>query len=184
MSKKFTPIPVHSQQDLESSVAQTVQLKLQVTARQAHLEGKIAQLQKFYADDILPITREIESREAGIYVYCAANRSSIFPGAKKSIDTLVATIGFRRSPPHVGKTSSRDTWATIAQRLLSLDWGSIYVRDSEPEVDKEALIKARANLTPADLAAVGITIDSDETFYIDPHADLAPSSVASVPSVP
>ncbi len=184
MSKKFTPIPVHSTQALESSVAETVRLKLAVTQLQAEMQQTIAATQALFADRILPPSREIESREAGIYVYCADNRPTLFPAGKKSLDTLVATIGFRTTPPRVEKTSSKDKWATIAQRLLTLDWGNLFVRDPEPEVDKDAILAARSRLTPKQLAAAGITITSDEHFFIDPHADLAPASVASIPPAP
>jgi hypothetical protein len=100
----------------------------------------------------------------------------LFP-EKKSIDLLLATVGFETTPPRVEKTRSKDTYGKCALMLATLPWGEAYIRYPEPEVNKEKLIADRAILTPEQLRDAGLQIAQDENFFIRPRSDVAEATV-------
>ncbi|MGN6385724.1 MAG: host-nuclease inhibitor Gam family protein [Verrucomicrobiota bacterium] len=178
MSKreKIVPCIITSREGLESTVADVVRLKLEHVKRQAAMEAEIAEVQKRHQEGLLSVAKQIEIKEAGIYVFCQQHRKTLFP-EKKSIDLLLAVVGFRDNPPSVGKLANKDTWPVIATRLASLDWGQKYVTYADPEVNKKQILLDRSELTPEQLKAAGIKIDQDENFYIEPKSEVADASV-------
>lgn len=174
--QKLEPIIITSRQSLESVVADVVRLKIEHTEATAAMEKEIAEVQKRHQDGLLSISRQIEAKEAGVFVYCQKNRAELFPD-KKSIDLLLATVGFETTPPRVEKANSKDTFPKIGLRLESLDWGVAYVRYPEPEVNREKILADRLTLTPDQLREAGLKIEQDENFFIRPNSAVAQQSV-------
>ena len=133
-------------------------------------------MQERRQEQMLALAKRIEVREAGVFVYCQQHRAQLFPD-KKSIDFLLATVGYRTEPPSVEKCFRRDTWSAIAQRLEALPWGSRYVNIPEPEVDKKALLADREKLSAEQLSEAGIRFEQDEQFYITPKSEVAARTV-------
>lgn len=177
MSKKqnCTPPVITSREAMESVVADIVRLKLERIGRQAIMEAEMAAATKRHEPGILDLDKQIEVKEAGVYLYCTKNRATLFEKAK-SIETLLATVGFEFNPHTVEKKRKADTWSAIAKRLLGLDWGAPYVAEADPAVDKNALRNDRARLTKEQLAEAGIEIVQEEQFYIRPKSNIAEQS--------
>jgi phage host-nuclease inhibitor protein Gam len=178
MSKKKNGLVclIPSREALDATVSEIATLKLQYAAAKAALELEIAAARDRRQGQLLALAGQIESREAGVFLYCQKHRAELFPG-KKSFDLPVATVGYRTEPPSVEKCSKKDTWRTIARRLEDLDWGCFYLTTPDPEVDKKALLADRARLAAAQLSAVGIVFQQDEVFYITPKSTVATKSV-------
>jgi phage host-nuclease inhibitor protein Gam len=178
MSKKEKVLtcPVLSRESLDAVVAEVATLKLQYAAAKAALELEIASVQERRQQHLLALGKQIESREAGVFIYCQQHRSELFPD-KKSIDLLLATVGYRTEPPSVEKCSKKDNWSAIAKRLEALDWGAPYITTPDPEVDKKALLADRDRLTAEQLSQAGIRFEQDEFFYITPKSDVAEKTV-------
>jgi phage host-nuclease inhibitor protein Gam len=178
MSKreKTQIIPIVSREALDAAVAEVATLKIQYAAAKADMELAIARVQERHQEQILALGQRIEIREAGVFVYCQQHRAQLFPD-KKSIDFLLATVGFRTEPPSVEKSSRRDTWTAIAQRLEALQWGARYVNTPEPEVDKKALLADREKLSLEQLSEAGLRFEQDELFYITPKSEVAARTV-------
>jgi phage host-nuclease inhibitor protein Gam len=174
--QKLEPCIIHSRAALETVVADVVKLKLEHTLATAAMEQEIAEIQKRHQENFLGIGRQIEAREAGIFVYCQKNRAALFP-EKKSLDLLLATVGFELTPPRVEKISGKDTFGKIGLRLENLDWGTAYVRYPDPEVNKEKILADRAQLKPDQLQEAGLKIEQDENFFIRPKSDIAEQTV-------
>jgi len=174
--QKLEPCIITSRQALEAVVADVVKLKLEHAEYVARMEQDIAAVQKRYQDALLPHIRQIESKEAGVFVYCQKHRTELFP-EKKSLDLLLATVGFEMTPPRVEKRCGKDTFGKIAMRLANLPWGDSYIRYGEPEVNKEKVLSDRASLTPEQLQEVGLKIEQDENFFIRPKSEVAEQSV-------
>lgn len=173
---KPEPVIVTSRQGLEAVVADVVKLKLEHTLATASMEREIADVQKRHQENLLAIARQIEAKEAGVYVYCQKHRTELFP-EKKSLDLLLATIGFETTPPRVEKTNSKDTFGKIGLRLESLDWGAAYVRYPDPEPNKERILADRTQLSADQLREAGIKIEQDENFFIRPKSSVAEQTV-------
>jgi hypothetical protein len=119
--QKLEPCIINSRQALEGVVADVIKLKLEHTLATASMEREIADVQKRHQDLLLNLARQIEAKEAGVFVYCQQHRSQLFP-EKKSLDLLLASVGFETTPPRVEKVNSKDTFGKIGLRLESLDW--------------------------------------------------------------
>jgi phage host-nuclease inhibitor protein Gam len=178
MSKKekISTIPIISREALDAAVAEVATLKLQYAAAKADMELEMARVQERHQPQMLALGKRIEIGAAGVFVYCQQHRSQLFP-EKKSIDFLLATIGFRTEPPSVEKSSRKDTWSAIAQRLEASDWGARYITRPEPEVDKKALLADREKLNIEQLSQAGIRFEQDELFYITPISKVAARTV-------
>ena len=90
---------------------------------------------------------------------------------RQSLALTHAAIGFRISPPRVDRASRKWTWAAIAQKLGEFGWGRRYLRQPALEVNKEALLADRAELSPAELRQAGLRIVQEERFFIAPHRE-------------
>lgn len=174
--EKFTPCIVTSREGLEATVADIVSLKLDYAEKNVAMEKEIADVQKKHQDGMLAVARQIETKEAGVYIYCKQNRKELF-SEKKSLDMLLAVVGFRTEPHSVEMAAKKDKWAAVAKRLEALDWGQAYLTTPAPEVNKRALLSDREKLTAEQLDAAGIKFDQDEIFYIEPKSEVAEKSV-------
>jgi len=175
--EKIIAVALLSREAMEATVADIVKLKLDHAQKTAAMEKEIAEVHKKHQDGILELCRQLESKEASVYTFCQRHRAELFPD-KKSIDLLLAEVGFELTPHRVEKKSSKDTWGSIARRLQALDWaGEKYVREGDPEVDKQTLLKDREALTPEQLAEAGIKFDQDENFFIRPKSNVAAQTV-------
>jgi phage host-nuclease inhibitor protein Gam len=174
--EKIQSVPIISREALDVAVAEAATLKIQYAAAKAAMELEIARVQERHQAHMLALGKQIEVREAGVFVYCQQHRAQLFPD-KKSIDFLLATVGFRTEPPSVEKGCRKDTWTAIAQRLEALPWGSRYVNMPEPEVDKKALLADRDKLSLEQLSEAGLRFEQDEIFYITPKSEVAARTV-------
>jgi phage host-nuclease inhibitor protein Gam len=173
---KLEPCIISSRAALQAVVADVVKLKIEQTQATAAMEQEIAEVQKRHQENLIGLGRQIEAREAGVFVYCQKNRFALFP-EKKSLDLLLATVGFELTPPRVDKIRGKDTFGKIGLRLENLDWGAAYVRYPDPEVNKEKILADRAKLKPEQLEEAGLTIEQDENFFIRPKSDALEQSV-------
>jgi phage host-nuclease inhibitor protein Gam len=169
-------IPILSCESLEVAVAEVATLKIHFAAAKADMELEIAHVQERRQEKMLSLGKQIEIREAGVFIYCQQHRAQLFPD-KKSLDFLLATVGFRTEPPSVEKSSRKDTWTAIARCLETSHWGSRYVNTPEPEVDKKALLADREKLSLDQLSEAGIRFEQDELFYITPNSEVASRTV-------
>jgi phage host-nuclease inhibitor protein Gam len=170
--KKFVPITVSTPEGLEAAVADYVKLKLEHAAAKAALELAIANVQADHQERIADLGEAIDERFCGIQAFCEANRAALFPPDRKSLDYIMAEVGFRKNPPSVETRRKSITFAKAAKLLLGLEWGKLFVRYGEPALDKQALIAARSRLTDEQLSAVGLEICQEEEFFVAPKSEI------------
>lgn len=175
---KIKPVLIHSREGFQGVVSEIVAAKLSAAALQVEMEQEIAQIQKRYQGDMDEISREIQAKEAGVHVWAVQNPKEF--GERRSIELTQAIVGFRTCPPAVEKIRSRDTWGDIAQRLASVNDGEFigenYLRYKDPEVDKTSLIADRESIPERALKTIGIRIEQDEVFFIEPKSEVAGKS--------
>jgi phage host-nuclease inhibitor protein Gam len=168
MTKKLRVLPmaIKSAEALEAAVAQYVRLKLEKAEKEIKIEQEKAEIDAKHQSALVEMNDAIEAVEIAAEVYCERH-PEIF-GEAKSIDLVLAKIGYRTNPPKVEKNRGKEKWELIAARLLSTDWGEKYIRYPDPEVNKEALIADRAVLTEDQLEDAGVSVVQEETFFIEP----------------
>lgn len=185
--KKHQPISVaalvlNSEDAMIGTLNRYVELKLQLAAAHANHEKEVAALNSAFDSAVQSERQELAVLESSVQLYAVRYRKDLFPGDKKSRDFANARIGFRTNPPSVGKRISKDTFPAIAMRLDETDWGKAYIEWS-PSIDKEALLRDRAQIPEEDLAAVGLRFDQDEFFFIEPTSEAIERSKATVEEI-
>lgn len=132
----------------------------------AETDAAILAARERHAAQIDAIDAEIKTQSALVQAWAEANPQEF--GNRKSIDFPAGKVGFRTGTPKV-KTLAGWTFARVLEKLNSLTWGRAFVRVKE-EIDKESLIAAhsQANLAPGELREIGVRIDQDEAFFIEP----------------
>ena len=177
MKTKIIHSIIHSREQLETAAGELAQLKLEHACVTTAMEMEVAAAQKRHQPRLQSLAQQIESREAGLQSYCQREKGALF-ALKKSLDLMLATVGFRTSPPRVEKLDARESWCVIARRLAKLDWGRDYLHLPAPEVNKERLLAHRARLTPEQLHEAGIKFEQGENFYLEIRSEVvAPVSV-------
>ena len=182
------PAILHTREAMEAEATAYAKLKLRHVELLTRVEQKKLRVDQEHELELNQLVLDIELKFAAVQNYCATHRRELLPDerARKSFDTLTAVIGFRDTPPAVEKNRAKETWGTIALRLYSLCFTgknaagvetllldcSRYVRDSAPEVNKEALLADRAVLTEDQLQAMGLKFTTEEHFYITPKSNL------------
>ncbi len=178
--------PVASPAGMEALVAEITALQVE----QAGLAARMAELtvasERALAAQLRPlqlqaetIARRVKTRLAKVEVFVTTHRDDLLPDRRKSFELPTAIVGFTLSTKaKVVLANDGDDWTSAAHRLEALAWGEPYVRNPEPEVDKEALIASRASLTPVQLAAAGLRIEQGEKFYVQPKSQIAAAAKA------
>jgi phage host-nuclease inhibitor protein Gam len=171
--KTVTPhLVLATEEALIGAINRHAELALVLKEEDAAHETKVAALNTEHTDATQERRDELARLESSIHLYATTNRETLFPGEKKSKEYPNAIIGFRLGNHSVGTIIPKETQATIALRLDALEWGEPYVKWT-PAMDKDALLRDRLVLTPAQLAQAGIKFEQAERFFIDPAASSA-----------
>lgn len=149
----------------------------------AEIELQCAKIREKYQDKIAELSKsKIESFDV-LQSFATENQSELFT-KKKSLDMAHGTIGFRTGTPKL-KTLKGFTWASalqLAKKFLPMT----YIRQTE-EIAKDKLLADRdlkevaVYDTPTGdprevtireaMAACGIQVVQDETFYVEPKGE-------------
>lgn len=135
----------------------------------AKMDMEITRIRERYADLLAEL--QAKKDEAFDTLQCFAENNRDVFGKKKSLEMAHGVIGFRTGTPKL-KTLKGYTWASVLA-LVKVHLPA-YVRTVE-EVAKDRLLSDREEpATAAKFADVGIYVDQDETFYIEPKKEEVP----------
>lgn len=177
---KIKPAILHTREGMEAEITDYLRLQLKHKALTAEMEAEKLAVEKRFQDRLNGLGRDIEAKFAAVQNFCVLHRPELLTGDKKSFETVNATVRFYFTPFSVEKRG-KETFGALAKRLLGLvftDKNQVvldcaqFVRDPEPELDKNALLAARANLTEEQLKAMGLRFGQEEIFAIEPKSEL------------
>ena len=157
----------------------------QIQKINAEIELQCAKIREKYADKLATLGAEKDSAFDVLQSFATENQAELFT-KKKSLDMAHGTIGFRTGTPKL-KTLKGFTWASalqLAKKFLPFT----YIRQTE-EIAKDRLLADRdlkevaVYDTPTGdprevtmreaMAACGIQVVQDETFYVEPKKEEA-----------
>jgi phage host-nuclease inhibitor protein Gam len=140
-------------------------------ARQQQLTSKmdveITRIREKYQDDLADLQdKKTESFEI-MQAYAMEHKDELF-GKKKSLETVHGVFGFRMGTPKL-KTLKGFTWGAITNLLK--EFMPEYIRTSE-EPAKDKLLADRELPEVSEMfKKVGVYVDQDETFYVEPKKE-------------
>jgi phage host-nuclease inhibitor protein Gam len=130
----------------------------------ASMDREIDRVRERYAEKLGNVEAAIVLRLALLEAAAQANPEKFKD--KKSVEFLSGTIGFRTGMPCL-KTLAKWTWDKVLKRLVA-EKREEFVQEVQPRVNKEAILTARDALGEKGLAALGVKVHQDETFYAEP----------------
>lgn len=133
----------------------------------AKMDAEITKIREKNADDLAKWQQEREDALEVLQVYATENRDELF-SKKKSIETTHGILGFRTGTPKL-KTRKGFTWSAVLELLK--EFNPSYVRTTD-EIAKDKLLADRENEEISELMQkVGIMVDQDETFFVEPKKE-------------
>lgn len=132
----------------------------------SEMDEQILALRALYGPQIDAHAASLKAKTQLVQAWADANPDEF--SKRKSVDFPAGRIGYRTGTPKL-KCLAGHTFAKILDKLLSLPWGEAFVR-VKSEVDKEGIIAqvAQGNLQPAELREIGVKVEQDETFFVEP----------------
>lgn len=133
----------------------------------AKMDAEIIKIREKNADELAKWQQERDGALEVLQTFATENRDELFT-KKKSMETTHGVLGFRTGTPKL-KTRKGFTWAAVLELLK--EFGKDYVRTTE-EVAKDKLLADRDNEQMPDLMQkVGIIVDQDESFFVEPKKE-------------
>jgi len=164
------PAPtITSRHELDAVVENIVQLQLNRAEIEREQDQEIAGIRQKFRAPLAEIERYLTLETTWVETWARSHPDSFRD--RQSLALTHAVIGFRVSPHRVDRASRKWTWSAIAEKLGEMAWGRRYLRQPALEVNKEALLADRADLSSAELRTVGLKIVQEERFYIAPHRE-------------
>lgn len=138
----------------------------QITAK---MDVEITRIREKYQDDITALQERKDGAFEVMQAFAMEKKDELF-SKKKSIETVHGVIGFRVGTPKL-KTLKGFTWSAVTSLLEEFLSGYVRVT-KEPAKDK--LLADRDDPEVSGLfKKVGIYVDQDETFFVEPKKELA-----------
>ena len=181
--QKKTIISGVSREAADEAFATYAKSDAQIQKINAEIELQCAKIREKYADKLAVLGSERDQAFDVLQSFATENQAELFV-KKKSLDMAHGTIGFRTGTPKL-KTLKGFTWASALQ-LAKKFLPATYIRLTE-EIAKDKLLADRDMKevavydTPTGdprevtmreaMAACGIQVVQDETFYVEPKKE-------------
>ncbi len=133
----------------------------QITAK---MDVEMTRIREKYADELQKLEDVKDASFEKLQCYGESNRDEF--GKKKSLDMVHGVIGFRTGTPKL-KLLGGYKWESVTTLVKALL--PAYIRTTE-EVAKDQLLADR-ELLVADFPKVGIKVDQDEKFFVEPKKE-------------
>lgn len=137
-----------------------------ITAVKAKRDKEIQSVNERYKDELEPLEDKRDLYLKLAEGYAEENRDALFPKGIKSAETTHAIFGFKIGNPTMKALSKKWTVEKILEALKA-SYGSRFIRTKE-EHDKE---KLRAELSNGELAEVGLRVEQEDRFYVEPKVE-------------
>lgn len=137
----------------------------QITSK---MDIEITRIREKYQEQLATLADQKDKAFEVMNVFALEHKDELF-SKRKSLDTVHGTVGFRTGTPKL-KTLKGFTWGAVTNLLKEFLPG--YVRVSE-EPAKDKLLADRDDPEVNGIyAKVGIFVDQDETFFVEPKKEL------------
>jgi phage host-nuclease inhibitor protein Gam len=155
-----------TREDAETAFASFASADAQQQKITASMDMQITKIREKYSDDLTELQGQKDEAFEKLQAYAENNRDEF--GKKKSLDFAHGVLGFRTGTPKL-KTLKGFTWASV-MGLLKVHLPA-YVRTIEEPAKDRLLADREEPDTQKKFKDVGIYVDQDETFYVEPKKE-------------
>ncbi len=158
-------------------IGEVADLQLAHDAELLALNTKLNAARATHEPELKRIGDEIKAKTLQVEAFVRANAETMFQEPRSQAFPR-GEIGLRWGQWAV-TTLKGVTQKEAVKRLLSFRWGKSFLRQPDPQLDKDALLKARETLKPERLMAAGIAFEREETFFLEIKQDAATPSASA-----
>lgn len=155
---------IETRKQFDETVDEICRLQLDREEKVTARDRRLAEIMETSNPSIERIGEEIAAKLLLCEKYATTHRDSLF-GKLKSACSSLATFGFRTGNPTLKLLNRKWKWNDVVAALKSSGRFD-FVRTKE-EPDKDGLKK----LPDDELASIGLRIDQDEAFFIEPKRE-------------
>lgn len=156
---------LHSIEECDSALYRLLKATTRREIAEANRDKEIADVTKRFHKQIADAQDEEKDLELQLQQYYMAHHEEIEKDGKKSVVLQHGVIGRRLTAPKLCLLNKSWSWSSVQARLKE-KFGLKFIRQADPEPDKEAIKKAEL---PDDvLKSCGMKLDQDEVFYAEP----------------
>lgn len=168
---KITVPLITTRDEAEYVVGEVATLTIKQIQETAAMDAEIAAVRQRYEANLGTYSEQLKIKSEMLHAW-AQTHPEEFPKNRKSIEFVQGTVGFRKGNPTLALASRAFTWDKVSTILQGLRWRK-FIRVKR-EVDKEAILARAAAVKNATkfssqvLSRIGLKINQDESFYVDP----------------
>lgn len=191
MPRIKTPV-LETREEFDATVAKCVRLRQELDLLAVREAKATQRIVAAFAEKRTPLEMELKAQASLAEKYADDHRAELLPVKdRKSADVGPALIGYRTGNPTTKTLGKAWTWEKVLAALKLHKLGA-YVATKE-EVAKAKILADRkadeklrvevlinADGDPVALSTVGVRVDQDEVFYIEPKTDTTPTIKAEV----
>lgn len=163
--KKAKLPAIETNAQLHATVDEIARLEVRVRSLEAKRDSAIQHVRIEHDTTIEADKARLASLMKLAATYATVHRSSLFTGGMKSAASALARFGFRSGNPTLKALNNK--WNMDAVLVAVKKLGR-YFRTVE-ELDKQAIHDAK--LSDAELAEIGLRIDSGERFFVESKSE-------------
>jgi phage host-nuclease inhibitor protein Gam len=152
----------------EDAFAEYAKADARIQQLTAKMDVDITKVREKYATELSDLGIKKEQEFDKMQAYATDNRQDF--GNKKSMEFAHGVLGFRTGTPKL-KTLKGFTWNSVTNLLK--EFLPTYVRVVEEPAKDRLLADRDAPETNALFTKVGICVDQDETFFVEPKKEIA-----------
>lgn len=162
---RITKTVIASRAEAETALGEIAASTAQLNQLTAELDQELTAARQRYEQRIDALAKQVEAKSGLLQQWAEASPEE-FPEGRKSIELLHGRLGFRTSTPALKPVAG---W-TFKRALEAIARPFVRVKE---DLDKEGILAAhaRAELTDADLKAVGLRVVQDEAFFVEPKLE-------------
>lgn len=133
----------------------------------AKMDEEFTKIREKNADTLADLEGQKKEAFEVMQVFATENREALFT-KRRSMETTHGILGFRTGTPKL-KTRRGFTWAAVLELLKEFNPG--YVRTTEEPAKDKLLADRDEEGMPELMQKVGVVVDQDETFYVEPKTE-------------
>lgn len=164
--KKVVISGVTSEQ-MEAAFAEYATADAKVQKINATMDAKFTEIREKYQDELAKLNEKKEQSFDVMQTFAMENKAELF-SKKKSMESTHGVIGFRTGTPKL-KTLKGFTWGAVTNLLKEFLPG--YVRILEEPAKDKLLADREVPETVEMFSKVGIYVDQDESFFVEPKKE-------------
>ena len=169
MAKTRQTKKLHSninREDAEQAFAEYASADAEVQKLTAQMDIQITKIREKYQDKLAELQEVKEQAFDKMQTFATENRDQF--GNRKSMEMAHGVLGFRTGTPKL-KTLKGFTWPSVLNLLK--EYLPTYIRVAEEPAKDRLLADREDPEVSAKFTKVGIYVDQDETFFVEPKKE-------------